>query len=204
MFRFLLRKCGALAPLCVVALALCGCPNTEPQPPAAAFTATPVGGPAPLSVAFTDSSEPGTAPITQRYWNFGDASTSSAISPTHVYHSVGRYSVTLRVVSASGESVLTKERFVEVLQPQSGPQAAFSADPQSGAAPLAVSFFDESSGGDRPITTWRWTFGDGGRSTLQDPVHTYTAAGTYNVELTVANSLGEDTRTETGLIRVAE
>lgn len=40
------------------------------------------------------------------------------------------------------------------------------------------------------LTTCVWTFGDGGRATTLNPVHTYAAAGTYAVTLTVSDSAG--------------
>jgi len=36
--------------------------------------------------------------------------------------------------------------------------------------------------------TWKWNFGDGDSSTLQNPVHTYTAYGTYDLQLIVTGS----------------
>ncbi len=37
---------------------------------------------------------------------------------------------------------------------------------------------------------YQWNFGDGTvNATIQSPVHTYSAEGTYNVSLTVSNSL---------------
>ena len=41
-----------------------------------------------------------------------------------------------------------------------------------------------------PGYSFLWTFGDGGTSTLQNPTHTYTAAGTYTTMVTVTDSLG--------------
>ncbi|MGA2934840.1 MAG: DUF2341 domain-containing protein, partial [Methanomicrobiales archaeon] len=61
------------------------------------------------------------------------------------------------------------------------PVAAFSASPISGKAPLTVTFTDQST---NTPTSWSWDFGDGATSNLQNPVHTYTAAGTYTVKLT--------------------
>lgn len=46
---------------------------------------------------------------------------------------------------------------------------------------------------DPSANAWLWDFGDGGTSTLQNPTHTYAAAGPYNVCLQVSNSC----RTET-------
>jgi PKD repeat protein len=67
------------------------------------------------------------------------------------------------------------------------PNVGFTAAPLSGTAPLPVSFTDTSTGG---VTSWAWTFGDGGTSTLQNPAHTYTTAGTYTVTLTGTNANG--------------
>ncbi|MBP1929356.1 PKD repeat protein [Methanolinea mesophila] len=60
-------------------------------------------------------------------------------------------------------------------------QADFTENVTSGDAPLTVKFTDKSSG--RP-NSWLWDFGDGSTSSLQNPVHTYSSAGTYTVTLT--------------------
>jgi PKD repeat protein len=45
---------------------------------------------------------------------------------------------------------------------------------------------------------WSWNFADGAgsssTSTLQNPIHTYQAQGTYSVTLVVSNSGGSSTR----------
>jgi PKD repeat protein len=74
--------------------------------------------------------------------------------------------------------------------------ADFSATPLSGNASLTVNFTDLSTG----ATSWDWDFGDGGTSTLQNPTHIYTVAGTYTVTLSV-NS-GAATITKTNYITV--
>ena len=68
-----------------------------------------------------------------------------------------------------------------VVNVSEGPVAAFSPN----ATELVVNFTDNSSG---TPTTWSWNFGDGSAvSTEQNPTHTYAAAGTYTVLLTVGN-----------------
>ncbi len=79
------------------------------------------------------------------------------------------------------------------------PVAQFSGTPTTGVAPLAVVFTDLST---NSPTSWSWTFGDGGVSSLQSPSHTYAAAGTYTVTLTAANAAGSDGETKTGYITV--
>jgi PKD repeat protein len=46
-------------------------------------------------------------------------------------------------------------------------------------------------------TSWSWTFGDGGVSTVLYPTHTFAAAGSYQVSLTVTNAAGPNTKTQT-------
>jgi PKD repeat protein len=79
------------------------------------------------------------------------------------------------------------------------PVAAFTSAPNSGTAPLNVSFTDLSTG---TVTARLWNFGDGATSTLQNPSHVY-APGTYTVSLTVSGPGGMDTETKPGLIVVA-
>ena len=79
------------------------------------------------------------------------------------------------------------------------PVASFEGTPTSGSYPLDVAFTDLSSGAP---TSWSWDFGDGGTATVQNPTHTYQAAGTYTVSLTVSNDVGSDTATITDYITV--
>jgi PKD repeat protein len=48
-------------------------------------------------------------------------------------------------------------------------------------------------------TTFSWAFGDGGTSTDENPVHTYTAEGTFNVVLTVKNKDGVEHAFQTAI-----
>ncbi|MCU0285809.1 MAG: PKD domain-containing protein, partial [Acidobacteria bacterium] len=77
--------------------------------------------------------------------------------------------------------------------------ANFTGTPTSGAAPLNVSFTNQSMG----ATSYSWTFSDGGTSTAANPAHTYNAAGTYTVSLTASNGSNSDTETKTGYITVS-
>lgn len=50
------------------------------------------------------------------------------------------------------------------------------------------------------VTTRLWEFGDGNTSTLPNPTHTYSNAGTYTVKLTCTNSFGSKATTKTNYI----
>jgi PGF-pre-PGF domain-containing protein len=78
--------------------------------------------------------------------------------------------------------------------------AGFTATPTSGATPLVVSFSDTSTG---TPSAWTWYFGDGGVSTSQNPVHTYTTLGTYTVYMTNKDSFTSNTSVRIGYITVS-
>lgn len=55
---------------------------------------------------------------------------------------------------------------------------------------LTVSFSNTSSDSDGSIVSQQWTFGDGTSSSAQNPSHTYTSSGSYNVTLRVTDNDG--------------
>ncbi|AAM05162.1 DUF3344 domain-containing protein [Methanosarcina acetivorans] len=83
------------------------------------------------------------------------------------------------------------------------PVSSFTASPTSGYASLTVQFTDESTGSP---TSWAWDFENDGiiDSTNQNPSFTYTSAGNYTVNLTVANADGSDSEVKTDYIVVNE
>jgi agmatine deiminase len=81
------------------------------------------------------------------------------------------------------------------------PTADFSAAFTSGPAPLPVQFTDLST---ESPTVWGWSFGDGGTSSEQHPLHTYASEGTYTVTLTARSASGADTTIRTDYIAVPE
>jgi PKD repeat protein len=164
--------------------------------PSADFTGTPTTGYRPLTVQFTDSS---TGSITGRSWTFGDGGTSTQQNPSHTYNSTGTYTVSLTVTGPGGSDTETKTGYIVVTE--AVPVANFSGTPTSGNKPLTVNFTDGSTGS---ITSWSWTFGDGGTSTQQNPSHTYNSTGTFTVALTVTGPGGTNTKTVNNYITVSE
>ncbi len=78
----------------------------------AIFTASDTIGEAPLSVTFTNSS---TGDIASCLWRFGDGSSDTATSPTHIYQSRGTYNVTLVVSGNGGVDSVTKASYISVI-----------------------------------------------------------------------------------------
>ena len=153
--------------------------------PMAAFTSSTTLGCTPVEVQFSDQS---TANPTSWLWDFGDGTTSTLKNPVKVYFAVGMFTVSLTVSNALGNGNVTKPNLITV---KPIPTSEFSASPVMGCFPLTVNFADlsfNSAGG--PTLNWKWSFGDGNFSTLQNPSHTYTDFGDFDVSLYVENTSG--------------
>ena len=110
---------------------LCGWGYCAPVGLIAYFSGTPTSGWEPLIVSFKDQSISDEG-IVSWYWQFGDGKTSEDQNPTHTYAQAGRYTVSLTVTEADGDSYTeTKTDYIIV-----------------GCPPSMVSYwkFDEGSG----------------------------------------------------------
>jgi PKD repeat protein len=72
------------------------------------------------------------------------------------------------------------------------PNASFTANPVSGAAPLMVIVnASASSDPDGTISSYSWNFGDNSSGSGASTTHNYTVAGTYTITLTVRDNGGK-------------
>lgn len=123
-------------------------------------------------------------------WDYGDGRRSDFISPSIPYTEEGSYDITLFARDAFGcERKLTETEYVVVDKPS----ADFSVASASGACPPFTAIFKDQSHDD--IVEWKWNFGDGKNSILQNPANVYLEPGQFNVSLTVTDDNGcVDTR----------
>jgi gliding motility-associated-like protein len=130
-------------------------------------------------ISFTNSSSTPPNAVT---WDFGDGNTSTALNATHRYATAGTY--TVKMINVYDDCTDSVSKTVTVNPP---PVISFSSDKVIACqAPFQVNFEDNTLNGG----TWAWEFGDGGTSTQRNPSHTFTAAGDYNVKLTVTDVYG--------------
>jgi PKD repeat protein len=140
------------------------------------------------SVNFTDMSS---ASPTGWEWTFdgGTPATSTEQNPQNIFYSTsGEYNVTLKVTKGTESQTTTKETYIHV---SNYPEATFTATNLCLGA--ETQFTDQTNPNGGSITSWEWNFGDpasgvNNASTTQNPVHVFTAAGTYQVILTVVSN----------------
>jgi PKD repeat protein len=168
-------------------------PNTDPV---ANFTVAACTAGTPCQ--FTDASTDADGSIASRAWDFGDpasgANTSDEVNPVHAFSAAGTYNVRLTVTDNGGKTN-SKTSPVTVTGTGTGntpPTANFDL-PTGCTAGTPCGFHSTSDDSDGVIASWVWEFGDGETAEGPDATHTFDAAGTFNVELTVTDDEGAST-----------
>ncbi len=176
--------------------------------PIAAFSSDIQSGYAPLTVRFTDQSI--NTPTSWK-WEYQTNGTSTwsefgsgAQNPAFSFPA-GTYDIRLTATNAGGSAIKIETQYIT--SSITAPTAAFISDVQSGDAPLLVRFTDQST---NTPTSWKWKYRITGTSTwtvfgsdTRNPSFSFTA-GTYDVQLTVTNDGGTDTKTKAEYITVTE
>jgi gliding motility-associated-like protein len=135
-------------------------------------------------MSFTNNSTVTTGNIAQWNWNFNDNTTSTQMSPTHLFANPGTYNVTLNATSDNGcQSSVTNT--VNVF-PEPVPN--FSAS--NVCIGNSMQFLNQTTinGGGNFYSTWE--FGNGDTTNQTSPVYGYSTPGSYNVTLTVSSTNG--------------
>ncbi|MEM6628567.1 MAG: PKD domain-containing protein, partial [Bacteroidota bacterium] len=157
--------------------------------PTAAFTATPNTGTAPLLVAFdANTSTDSDGVIVSYTWDFGDGVTGNGVTATHTYTAGGTFLAQLIVLDDNGGRDTASISIVVTPGENQEPTANFTATPDSGFAPLTVSFDASSSvDPDGIIVSYTWDFGDDSTGVGATISHIFDTVGVFNVRLIVVD-----------------
>ena len=145
-----------------------------------------------LTVNFTNTSyNPNPNNPLTYFWNFGvpgsTSDTSNLSSPSFTYPDTGTYLVKLVATQIyNGQLCSDTTTALVYLYPTFNTAFTTSSICQDSAA----MFLDQTVSTSGLTTVWSWNFGDGTGSMAENPSHTYTAPGTYNVTLIGQNILG--------------
>ena len=171
----------------------------------AVLTANAVSGTTPLTVAFDASSS--TGEIASYLWDFGDGSTATGSSVSHVYAASGAFTARLTVTGATGQTsaastTITATAPVVAALPAPPTAVISSSSTAAGPAPLTVRFSasDSTAAPNASISSYAWAFGDGATASAASTAHTFTSAGTYTTVLTVADNNGQISTTSTPVV----
>jgi PKD repeat protein len=154
----------------------------------ATFTATPSVVCSGKNVILT--AQPGAS---RYFWNFGDGVSGYFPNSTnHLYTNFTTAAVndTITLTTTSFYNCTDVKKLVVKVMPVPLPQ--FTALPVTqiyNTAGNPVAFTNTTNPG---AWTWSWHFGDGTVSTDQNPTHTYTVLGTFDVVLSVTNGSCSD------------
>jgi PKD repeat protein len=133
-------------------------------------------------VAFTN-----TSPGLQNFnfsWGFGDGGTSNQNSPSHTYTASGIYNVTVTATDQLAICSYSTVQSISVTVQSCSLNASFNYSINGGT----VNYYSTSTG--TTITTnYYWDFGDGYYDAIPNTAHTYSAPGTYSVELFITDSV---------------
>jgi PKD repeat protein len=136
-------------------------------------------------------------------WDFGDFTSDSGRTVSHVFMLPKTYRITLTVTDPRG-AVHSSTQNLAINGPAE-PVAQFTVLPATPAAGVAAVLDGSGSsvGAGATISQYSWNFGDGTTANTPGPAttHTWSAASTYPVVLTVTDSLGR-TATQTLVITV--
>lgn len=149
--------------------------------PVAGFTMDKTEAAPQEDITFTNESENAESYV----WDFGDGSTSTVTNPIYSYDSEGTFTVQL---VATGYNTETSSISKEVTIAWPDPVADFSMDKNPASMYDLVTFTNLSEYAE----SYSWDFGDGSTSTDENPTHSFSAEGTFSVQLTATGPGGTD------------
>lgn len=196
-----MRSIGLLAAVSGIAVLAAACgdggggtPPPDNTAPVANFTLPQPACTINVACNFASTSTDDAA-VTEWSWDFNgdgnpDANTANA---SFTYTTAGTFNVSLTVRDAEGLSN-TKTASIDIapVTPGNTPPTASFEILSSCTAGTPCGFHSTSTDADGTIaaTDTDWNFGDQGTAEGLDATHTYAAAGTYTVTLTVTDNLG--------------
>ena len=150
------------------------------EPPVVDFLASPLITCVGDDITFTDLSSSTSSLIDTWQWDFGDGGSAGLQNLVYQYQSTGYYDVSLTVGANGCRDTLTFSDYIKIVEPTAIFEEEYDCE-----NPFMVKFDNLSIGADNVV----WDFGDGTTSSSFSPTHIFSSRGTYDVVLSVSNSI---------------
>jgi PKD repeat protein len=161
-------------------------PGTAPVASFTAPTCTPT-----VACTFTSTSTDADGTISTQTWDFGDGNTGSGATASNIFATAGTYNVKLTVTDNSGLTGTVTNPVTVGAGTNTPPVAEFDLPACTAGTPCGFHSGATDADGTIAATDTRWNFGDTStEETGIDVTHTFAAAGSYNVVLTVTDNAG--------------
>jgi PKD repeat protein len=159
--------------------------------PLTSFTLSDTAGCGPLVVKFNNNTPSFEATYN---WSFGNGQSSTNKHPDSVIYTQSKFADTTYVIRLTASNLCGTRTMYDTIRVLPTPVASFLLSPDSGCAPLSVSFLNTTTGWP---TSVRWVFGNGDSSTRFNPyMEVFTTEDTatlYKIRLVASNQCGHDT-----------
>lgn len=172
--------------VCLITTDSMGCSDSvskvqhiEVRGPRGSYSFDKKEGCSPLNVSFTAISKN----ASNYLWDFGDGTISNGLNAKHTYkYQAGMNKFIPMLILSDSNGCMVTLPPVDTITVYSPPTATINSTIGCKGHP---SYFSATVDSSSSIQNRLWDFGDGTTSTDNDPIHTYTTSGTFNVNLSV-------------------
>ncbi len=124
--------------------------------------------------------------IFNTFWDFGDASQSSQVSPTHIYSAANSYNVKLKLISNSN----CTDSVIRTVIVYPNPTAGYTVNDSTQCIKGNSFAFTNTGAISQGSFSSQWTFGNGSSTPVTSPVYTYSKDSVYSVRLLLVSNKG--------------
>jgi PKD repeat protein len=150
----------------------------------------PVSG---VEIEFSGATSSDAIGVAAYKFDFGDGQHrdwAESFTARHKYKYPGEYKATVTVKDNWGIESPPSDP-ITIIVKDTIPTADFDVFPETGTVNTLFSFTPDARDPDGTVTTYYWQFGDGKSTIETNPVHRYTKAGPFTVQLAVTDNSGQ-------------
>lgn len=173
-------------------------------PPTCALTVAPTSGTAPLPVSANGSCSDPENDIKNTTLNWGDGTSSSSASGTHIYPVVGTFKVVLTATDSAGGIGSASQTVVVGKGTNAPPHCSVGLSANGGNVPVPVTVTATCTDPENDISSTVISFGDGFYAAGPSATHVYARHGTFTASVTASDSAGNVSNVASGTVTIGD